>query len=148
MLLKLIPFKIIVAVGLFISLNSYGQDVTDLFHTASQQFIHGKTDECKQTIATALALYPNDKRLIELRKRIKEEENKNQNNKDQQKQDQQDKKEDQKQKDQQQQQQNKNISQEDANRILEAMQNEEKELQKKLKMEKVQAQRGKTLKNW
>ncbi len=75
----------------------------------------------------------------------KEQEKKDDQKKDQQNQDQQDKKDDQKQKEQQ---QNKNISQEDANRILEAMQNEEKELQKKLKMEKVQAQRGKTLKNW
>lgn len=56
---------------------------------------------------------------------------------------------DQQNKDQQNQEpQNKNISQEDANRILEAMQNDEKELHKKLKMEKVQKEKGKTLKNW
>ena len=68
----------------------------------------------------------------------KDDKKQNQNN------DQQDKKDEQ----QKQEQQNKNISQEDANRILEAMQNEEKELHKKLKMEKVQKERGKTLKNW
>jgi tetratricopeptide (TPR) repeat protein len=70
-----------------------------------------------------------------------------QNNDDQKKKDDQQKQE-QEQKQEQNQEQNKNISQEDANRILEAMQNEEKELHKKLKMEKVQREKGRTLKNW
>lgn len=82
-------------------------------------------------------------------KNNKDDKQKNQNkdqNNDQKNKDQQNKKDDQQQNKKQDQQ--KNISQEDANRILEAMQNEEKELQKKLKMEKVQKEKGKTLKNW
>ena len=143
MLSKSIPFKLFLAMGLLFSNTGFSQDVSDYFHTASKQFIHGKTEECKQTIATALSIYPNDKKLIALRDKIKDEEKKKQQN--QQNQDQQQNKKDEQQKEKEQQ---KNISQEDANRILEAMQNEEKELQKKLKMEKVRKEKGKTLKNW
>ncbi len=146
MLSKSIQFKLLLAIGLLFCNTGFGQDVSDYFHTASQQYIYGKTEECKQTIATALSIYPNDKKLIALRDKIKEEEKKKQQN--QQNNNQQDKKDDQQKQKQKEQEQQKNISQEDANRILEAMQNEEKELQKKLKMEKVRKEKGKTLKNW
>ena len=81
----------------------------------------------------------------------KDQQNKDQNKQNQQnqnKKDQQDqKKEDQKQ--QQKQQQKPEISKEDAKRLLQALENDEKQLQKKLKKKKAeQAQTAKTTKNW
>ncbi|NJK98594.1 MAG: hypothetical protein HC905_30035 [Bacteroidales bacterium] len=75
----------------------------------------------------------------------KKDKEKDKQNKEDQNKDQQDKN---KQQPKQNQEQQKDFSQEDANRMLEALQNDEKELQKRLKQEKVQRERGKTLKNW
>jgi tetratricopeptide (TPR) repeat protein len=137
-----------------------------IYHNMGNSYLKAnKLNESINAYKESLKLNPGDREtkfnlayaqrmLVQQQQQQQQQQNKD--NKDQNKKD--DKKKDQQNKDQQekdkkddqkdQQQQNKNISQEDANRILEAMQNEEKELQKKLKMEKVQAQRGKTLKNW
>jgi Ca-activated chloride channel homolog len=78
----------------------------------------------------------------------KQDENKDQNKdqkEDQQKQDQQDKQDKQ---DQQQQQQQSKISKEDAERLLQALANDEKKTQDKLKKEKAKAAKGKVVKEW
>ena len=71
----------------------------------------------------------------------------NQDNKDQQNQDQ-DQQQDQKKDEKQQNQQQQQISREDAQRMLEAIAQEEKELQEKLQKQERAGQRGKIEKNW
>jgi tetratricopeptide (TPR) repeat protein len=110
--------------------------------------------ETKFNLAYAQRMLMQQQQQQQQQNNKQDQKNKEQQNKDQQKKDQQNKEQqnkEQQNKDQQNNQdsqQGRYISQEDANRILEAMQNEEKELHKKLQMEKVQKQRGKTLKNW
>lgn len=137
-----------------------------IYHNMGNSYLKAnKLQESIDAYKQSLKLNPGDKEtkfnlayaqrmLVQQQQQQQQQQNKDKDNKDQNKKDdkkdqqnkdQQDKKDEQKQNDQQ---QNKNISQEDANRILEAMQNDEKELHKKLKMEKVQSQKGKTLKNW
>jgi len=75
----------------------------------------------------------------------------NQNKKDQNKQDQQNKQNQQQQQKQQQQkgqQGDKQISPEDAQRMLDAIQNDEKDLQKRLEEKKASSEKAKVLKNW
>lgn len=146
------------------------QEKAYIYHNMGNSYFKAqKYDESIKAYKESLKLNPSDKEtkfnlayaqrmlMQQQQQQQQKQNNKDQNkdqdkkdqdkkeNQDQQNKDQNDKKDDQKKQDQQ---QNKNISQEDANRILEAMQNEEKELHKKLKMEKVQKERGKTLKNW
>ena len=72
-----------------------------------------------------------------------------QNQEQQQNQDQQDQQQqDQEQQEQQQEQQNDKISKEDANRILEALQQDEKQLQEKLRKQMARTQRVAVLKDW
>jgi hypothetical protein len=77
-------------------------------------------------------------------KEKKKDENKKQDQK-QNNQDKQDNKQEQKQQDQQQQQ---SISKEDAERLLNAIANDEKNIQEKVKLTKAAKDRVKTLKNW
>ncbi len=85
-------------------------------------------------------------------KQQQQQQNKDQQNKDQQNKDQQNK--DQQQKDQQQQQQQQNdqkqnqISKEDAMRILDALQNDEKQVQEKVQKQKVQPRKRTIEKDW
>lgn len=133
-----------------------------IYHNMGNSYLKAnKLEESIKAYKESLKLNPSDnetrfnlayaQRMLmkQQQQQQQQKDNKNQDNKDNKNQNQ-DNKEQQKPKNDQQnqEQQNKNISQEDANRILEAMQNDEKELHKKLKMEKVQKERGKTLKNW
>jgi len=153
--------------------NSTLSSVTDkkeqaniYYNLGNSYLMANKLDESIKSYKQSLKLNPHDKEtkfnLAYAQRMLLQQQQQKQNNqndknkkddkqkdqnKDKQNKDQQDKKDDKQQQDQKQDQQ-KNISQEDANRILEAMQNDEKELQKKLKMEKVQKEKGKTLKNW
>lgn len=122
-----------------------------------------KLDESIKSYKESLRLNPTDKEtkfnlayaqrlLVQQQQQQKQNQN-NKNNKDQKdnkdNKDNQDKKDQQQNKDNKQQQpQNKGMSQEDANRMLQAMQNDEKDLQKKLQMQRVQGEKTKTLKNW
>ena len=155
---KLIRFNFFIGVIAFISSPVYSQSVSDLFHSASQFYINGKTAECKQTIAQALALYPNDRRIIALKNKLKEEPPKQQKNKNQQDKQNQNDKKDQQQKQQQQQKQdqnqqqkqgqNKEISKDDAQRMLDAVQNDEKNLKKRMEEQKASSEKVKVIKNW
>ena len=106
------------------------QSADDLFHQSASVYISGDTPGAKKIIEYALKQFPNDLKLQSLKKKMKDEEQKQQNqqNQNQQKQDQQ--KQDQQQQAQQKKQQ---LSKQDAERILEALKNEEKDVQKKLK---------------
>ena len=81
-----------------------------------------------------------DKDKKDKEKQDKDKKDKNKDNKD-------DKNKD-KQKEQQQQQQNQNISKEDAQRLLEAMNNDEKKLRDKINEKKVKVPRGQIEKDW
>jgi Ca-activated chloride channel family protein len=100
--------------------------------------------ETKHNLAWAL-------NLLQQQKQQQKQQNQNQDKKDQdqQKQDQQDQQQQkQEQQEQQQEQQSDKISREDANRILQALQQDEKQLQEKLKKQLARAQRVVVLKDW
>ena len=77
--------------------DAKGQGAEIAFHSASNQYIHEKDQEAKNTLDAAIKKYPNDQRLKTLRAKIKEdekkeeEEKKKQDKKDQDKKDQQNK---------------------------------------------------------
>jgi tetratricopeptide (TPR) repeat protein len=70
------------------------------------------------------------------------------NNKEDKNQDQQDKKDQEQQEQEQQQQQQQGISKEDAERLLNALANDEKNIQEKVKLAKAQKARVRSVKNW
>ncbi len=78
----------------------------------------------------------------------KEDQNKDKNEQDQDKQKDNQNSQDQKQEQQQQQQQQQSISKEDAERLLNALANDEKDVQEKVKLAKAAKAKVKTLKNW
>ena len=77
-----------------------------------------------------------------------DQQNDQQNQQDQEQQEQQQQQQEQQQQQQQQQQQRDQITEEDARRMLEALQQDEKQLQEKLKKQKARAQRIAVLKDW
>ena len=95
--------------------------------------------ETKHNLAWAL-------NLLQQQQQNQNQDNQNQDQ-DQQNQDKQDQQQ-QEQQNQQQEQQNDKISREDANRILEALQQDEKQLQEKLKKQMARTQRVAVLKDW
>jgi hypothetical protein len=140
MLSRLIAGSILVAISATLSL---AQTADDYFHTASQQYVFGQNQASKQTIEEGLRRFPNDPKLSALKDKIKEPP----------KQDQQS----QQQKDRQNQQQNRQqhpkpqpqkgeIGRDQADRILQALQNKEKEDLKK-KQERT-PQQEKSDKDW
>jgi Ca-activated chloride channel homolog len=159
--------KFLDAANKYSSLTNSTEDKKEksyIYYNLGNSYLQSKKlDESIKSYKESLKLNPTDKEtkynlayaqrmLMQQQQQQKNQQNNKQkqdkNNKDQQNQqkNQQNKKdENQKQK---QDQSLKSISQEDANRILEAMQNDEKELQKKMKLQKVQQEKGKTLKNW
>jgi hypothetical protein len=141
------------------SMSVLSQAPQDFFVGGANLFINGETERAKDYVDTGLSKYPDDKKLQALKKAIEEEKkDKNQNqdknkeqdqNKDQQKKDNDQQQQD-KQQDQQQQQQQKegNISKEDAQRLLDALANDEKNVQEKVKEAKAAKARVRTLINW
>ena len=99
--------------------------------------------ETKHNLAWAL-------NLLQQQQQQQQNQDQNQQNQEQQQnQDQQDQQQqDQEQQEQQQEQQNDKISKEDANRILEALQQDEKQLQEKLRKQMARTQRVAVLKDW
>lgn len=143
---------------------SYSQTVDDYFYPGATFFVQDKLNDAKLKVEEGLQIFPSDPKLVELYKRILEnqnqdqqqnqnDQNKNQNeqNKDQQKQDQQNQnqqQDEQKQQQQQQSQQQKEqeLTKKEAEKILNALKENEKDLQKQLR--KVRGQRVKTEKDW
>jgi hypothetical protein len=129
------------------------QSVTDYFHTTANYYINGKKKEAKQTILEAIQKYPNDPKLKQLAAKINklpdEKDNKNKQNKPDK---QNDKKDDKKQnKDQQKKQQSQpqqpQMSKQNAQQILDALQQDEKNAQDKAKRQQVRGSK-KADKDW
>jgi hypothetical protein len=148
----------------FLTKCTFSQSANGYFHSASNNYINNFIDKAKKDISTGLSLEPGNKKLNALAGKIKEEEkkqqqqqqqNQDQNQKDQQKdqekqqqqQSEQEKKEQQDQQQQQQQQgEEKKMSKQDAERILNALQNDEKDMQKQRKVRATGE--GHALKDW
>ncbi|MBI3500606.1 MAG: hypothetical protein HY063_02340 [Bacteroidetes bacterium] len=134
----------------------FAQTVDDYFHSSAQLFIHGKKNEAKQRLQEAIQKYPSDTKLRGLLAKIKDDEKKNnqdqnQDNSDSDKNKNQNKNKDQKkdkQKEKQQQEQQQNISKEDAQRLLEAMNNDEKKLRDKMNEKRVKVASSQIEKDW
>ncbi len=142
----------------------FAQSATDYFHIAANYYVNSNKKSAQTTIQEGIQKFPDNQKLRNLASKIGElpdpEDDKNQQN--QQNQDQQDQ-QDQDQKDQQQkpdqqdqknemqqkqQQQQQQVSREDAQRMLDAIAQEEKELQEKLQKKERAGYRPKIEKNW
>ena len=147
--------KIILLVLCLFPASLFAQSATDYFHIAANYYVNSNKKNAQATIKEGIEKFPDNQKLKNLASKIEElpdpEDNQDQQNKDQQNQDQQDQKDqeqqqqDQKKDEQQQQQQ---ISREDAQRLLEAIAQEEKELQEKLQKKERAGYRPKIEKNW
>lgn len=141
------------------------QSATDYFHTAANYYVNTNKKAAQSSVKEAIQKFPNDQKLKNLAAKIEElpdpEEDQDQQNQDQQNQDQQDQQDQQNQDQQQQQQdqkkdemqekqqqQQQQINREDAQRILEAIAQEEKELQEKLQKKERAGNRQRIEKNW
>ena len=108
------------------------------FHTASNQYIHEKNREAISTLDNALQRYPNDRKLRELREKIKQHEQKKQQ--EQEKQDQQNQEQqEQEQKDQE----NKDKQKQEQEKKEQQSEEEKKEQEKKEQEKKQQEQEQK-----
>ena len=139
----------------FIDLAGKETDKKDLgkiyYNLGNSMLQSGRIEESIEAYKHALRNNPEDieakhnlawaMKLLQQQQQQQQQQNQDQNNKDQDKQDQQ-------QQQQQQEQQRDNISKEDANRLLEALQQDEKQLQEKLKKQMARTQRVAVLKEW
>jgi tetratricopeptide (TPR) repeat protein len=136
------------------------KDLSKIYYNLGNSLLQsGKVAESIEAYKNALRNNPDDieakhnlawaMRLLQQQQQ-QQQQNQNQDNKDQQnQQNQQNKDQDkQQQQKQQQDQQMDKISQEDANRLLEALQQDEKQLQEKLKKQMARTQRVAVLKEW
>ncbi len=130
------------------------QSVTDYIHTAANFYINGEKKNAKQAIQNALNKYPNDPKVRQLADKInklpddskdEKKQQKKDQNKDQNKDQQQDQKKDQN-KDQQQQQQPQQqepkMTKQNAQQILDALMQDEKNTQDKAKKQQVRGTRS------
>ncbi len=140
------------------------QTANDYFHSAANYYVNANKKSAQSTIQEGIIKYPNDSKLKTLATKINElpdpeddqnqQNQQNQQNKDQDKQDQkdQDKQDQQNQQDQKDQKgeqpQQRQISPEDAQRILNALEQEEKDLQEKMQKKERAGSRPAIEKNW
>jgi len=160
--------KVILLIMCLFPATMFAQSAMDYFHKSANFYVNANKKSAQTTIKEGIQKFPNDPKLKNLAAKIEElpdpEENENQqnqqnqqnqDNQDQQNQDQkqnqnqqqqQDQKQDEMQQKQQQQQQQ--INREDAQRILDAIAQEEKELLEKLQQKERAGYRPKIEKNW
>ncbi len=165
-----------ILLALFGSTSLVAQNAELAFDASAQEYISGSKELAKQMVMEALNKYPGDQKLTSLLAKIEEEQqNEDQQNKGQQNQDQEDKEEQDKKdsedqqnqdeqkkddkegqgdkKEEQEQKEGKqpqpaSISREDAERLLEALNKEEQDIQKKVNAEKLKGKPIKTEKDW
>lgn len=167
----------IITLFIFVFFLANAQSPSDYYHKTANYYIQGEKKNAKKTIEEAISKYPNDPKLKQLAAKVnklpddkqdkqknqqqknqqqkdqqqkdqqkKEQQQKNQQNKDQQQKDQQQK--DQQNKNQQQQQQQKpQMSKENAQQILDALMQDEKNTQDKAKKQQVRGTK-KADKDW
>jgi tetratricopeptide (TPR) repeat protein len=140
-----------------------GKRSASMYNLGNSLLMANKLQESIDAYKNSLKLYPDNmeakynlayaqdllKKQEEQQKQQQQQQNKDNQDqkKDQDKKENEDKNQDQKQQDQQQQQQQ-SISKEDAERLLNAIANDEKNVQEKVKLAKASKARVKTLKNW
>ena len=130
------------------------QSATDYFHIAANYYVNANKKSAQAAIREGIQKFPDNQKLKNMASKIEElpdPEEDEQNQQDQQNQDQQDQdqqQQEQKKDEKQQQQQQQQISREDAQRLLEAIAQEEKELQEKLQKKERADHRPKIEKNW
>jgi hypothetical protein len=130
-------------------LNSTAQNAQEYFIGGANLYINGEIARAKEYVNYALSIFPDDKKLIALKKKIDEENPDNNQNQDQNKnQDKNQNKNDQDKQQQKQQEQQQGISREDAERVLNALANDEKNVQEKVKLAKAAKEKVRTTKNW
>jgi hypothetical protein len=147
--------KVILLIMCLFPATLFAQSATDYFHTAANYYVNANKKSAQTTIQEGIQKFPNNQKLKNLATKIEElpdpeddqdqKNQQNQDNQDQQDQEQQQRDQKDQKKDEQQQQQQ--ISREDAQRILDAIAQEEKELLEKLQ-KKERAGRQKIEKNW
>ncbi len=163
--MKLLTFLVIIILSA-VSQITYAQSSDEYFYPGATLFVQNNLAEAKLKVESGLQIFPSDPKLIELYKRILEnqqEENPQQSQQNNQNQDQDNKDQDQQNQDQQQEEQQKQdqqkqeqqqsqeqkeqeLTKQEAESILEAMKENEKDLQKQLR--KIKGQRIKTEKDW
>ena len=129
----------------------------DYFHKSANLYINAQKKEAQNLLKEALAMYPNDERLKKLANAVndlpdqdqqnqqnQEDQQKQEQQQDQQQQNQQDQQQDEQQQEQQQQPQAQEpqLSKENAQQILDALLEDEKDTQEKVKKQKARATRN------
>jgi TATA-binding protein-associated factor Taf7 len=137
---------------------TFAQSVTDYFHIAANYYVNANKKNAQAAIQEGIQKFPNNQKLKDLASKIGElpdpedeqnqQDQQNQDNQDQQDQEQQQQDQQKDEMQQKQQQQQQQINREDAQRILDAIAQEEKELQEKLQKKERAGYRPKIEKNW
>ena len=133
--------SVIITIIVLLPLACWSQSAYQSFHIASNQYIHEKTPEAKATLESALQRYPDDRKLKELRAKIKDDEKKEQQKKDEQKKQDQKNKEDQKKKEQEKKDQEKKDQQNKDQKDQQKKDQEKKEQEKKEQEQKDQGKK-------
>ena len=122
------------------------QSAMDYFHKSANFYVNANKKSAQSSIKEGIEKFPDNQKLKDLASKIAElpdpEDDQNQPDKDKQNQEQQEPDQ------QQQQQQQQQISREDAQRMLDAIAQEEKELLEKLQQKERSGHRPKIEKNW
>jgi len=158
-------FLLMLLWGASFTIFSQNKDVQKYYNSASNFYINNKNDVAMKEINKGLKIDPNNKKLKELAKKIlennkkkdedkdkdkdKNKENKDKNKEQQKKEENKNKENKEKEKKQKQEQQKVGISKEEAQKMLDALQNDEKNIQDKLqKGKKVKGIKAEIEKDW
>jgi Ca-activated chloride channel family protein len=139
--------------------QSSSKDLGKIYYNLGNSLLQsGKVEESIEAYKNALRNNPDDleakhnlayaMNLLQKQQQQQQKQNQNQDNKDKQNEQKQDQDKQNQQQQQQQEQQKDKISEEDARRLLEALQQDEKQLQEKLKKQMARSQRVVVLKEW
>ena len=132
----------------------FAQSATDYFHIAANYYVNANKKSAQTTIQEGIQKFPNDQKLKSLASKIEElpdpEDNQNQQNQNSQDQNNGDQNQSQEEEQQQEQQQpqEQSISKEDAERLLNSLANDEKNVQDKVRLEKAAKERRNSVNNW